>query len=58
MAQEEIKVGDVVKLKSGSFKMVVGHIGIHGASCFWNGGDGDIKKKDISVDALQKSEDQ
>jgi uncharacterized protein YodC (DUF2158 family) len=54
---EEIKVGDVVQLKSGSISMTVGQMapnGVHGmmALCFWGAEGKEIKSMQIYTSAL------
>ena len=55
MAKEELKVGDVVELKSGSFEMVVVIIYEGYAYCYWKGNDLEIKRAKIPIEGLMKA---
>ena len=54
MEKAELKVGDVVELKSGSFKMVVAIIYEGYAYCYWKGNEFEIKRAKIPIDGLMK----
>ena len=54
MANEELKVGDVVQLKSGSFDMVIGVIEDNKALCYWSGKEFDLQVKEIFLQAIEK----
>ena len=54
MSKEELRVGDVVELKSGSFKMVVAIIYEGYAYCYWKGNEPEIKRAKIPIEGLMK----
>jgi uncharacterized protein YodC (DUF2158 family) len=58
MQNEELKVGDVVRLKSGSESMTIGDFNDHNeAGCYWfDVQTKDVKKRYIAPSALKKYE--
>lgn len=53
MADEKIKAGDVVQLKSGGPSMTVQYLSGHAAVCHWFNGN-DAKQYEFYLDQLKK----
>ena len=54
MNELELKVGDVVRLKSDSYNMTIGEISSGWATCYWQGKEATISSMSIPVAVLVK----